>query len=109
MTDTEKREWLGCHDCGMPYGSWRWMDAHVPDEVWKQISPTADEGGILCISCMAQRCVRMGIETEVQIGSGPFANSRPYDYVTQLESEVRSLQTALESCTREMGLIDDDE
>jgi hypothetical protein len=97
---------LGCYDCGLAYGEPGWMDTHVPDDVWLKISPVGHEGGILCISCMARRCEALGIETRAQIGSGPFFDGRPYDYVERLESEIAQLQRALESCTREMGLID---
>jgi hypothetical protein len=69
---------LGCCGGGLEYASVAWMDTHVPDEVWLKISPTGHEGGVLCISCMARRCVVLGIECEVQIGSGPFCNGKPY-------------------------------
>ena len=63
--------WLACTDCGLPYSDDGWMDAVVPDEVWLRIY--GSEGGVLCISCMARRCVRLDIEVPVKITSGPFA------------------------------------
>lgn len=66
---------FGCHDCGLAYGKPGWCDAHIPDETWARISPTGDEGGILCISCIARRLVEAGIDdVPLMIGSGPWAN-----------------------------------
>lgn len=65
----------GCHDCGRPYG-----DAHgfpdlvVPHAVWVRISPTGDEGGLLCPSCMCARATEAGLErVPARFTSGPFA------------------------------------
>lgn len=70
---------FGCYDCGLVYGGEGWMDVTVPDEVWHQISPTHDEGGILCITCIARRCERLLLENvPVKIQSGPLVNG----YVT---------------------------
>lgn len=65
---------INCHDCGLVYGGPGWIDAVVPNTIWKQISPTRDEGGILCISCMAARCEALGLEdVPVMLASGPFS------------------------------------
>ena len=65
---------LACHDCGLIYGSDGWIDAVVPDEIWKIINPSDDiGGGTLCINCMARRCVEAGLyEVPVKLTSGPF-------------------------------------
>ena len=52
-----------CYDCGEPY----WMDAAVPNDVWARISPTGDEGGILCLRCIDRRCAALGIKTTARI------------------------------------------
>jgi hypothetical protein len=63
-----------CADCELPYGGPGWIDAVVPNDVWRQISPTHDEGGILCITCMARRCEALGLEdVPVMLASGPFS------------------------------------
>lgn len=31
------------------------IDTLVDDDLWKEISPTKDEGGLLCAACMADR------------------------------------------------------
>jgi hypothetical protein len=52
------------------------MDAVVPNEIWTQISPSGDEGGLLCITCMAARCEDAGLQNvPLKITSGPFAAS----------------------------------
>lgn len=64
----------GCYECGLPYSSAGWIDAVVADEVWLKISPTGDEGGLLCITCMARRLVISGINgVGVSLNSGPFS------------------------------------
>lgn len=67
-----------CHDCHLPYGGPAWIEAVVPNEIWSRISPTHDDGGILCINCMARRCADMGLEdVPVMLAAGPFA-LQPY-------------------------------
>jgi hypothetical protein len=51
---------VACHDCGLAYGSEGWIECIVPNGVWREISPTHDEGGILCITCIARRLKRAG-------------------------------------------------
>lgn len=63
---------VSCYDCGLPYKSDRYFDFVVPNDVWQRISPTHNEGGILCIGCAALRCAVLGIECGVKITSGPF-------------------------------------
>lgn len=63
-----------CHDCGRLYGNeYGFPDLVVPDTIWKQISPTGDQYGLLCPSCMAGRCAKLGIQgAEARWTSGPF-------------------------------------
>ena len=49
-----------CYDCGLNYQDSGWIEAIIPDKVWNDISPTGDEGGILCITCIARRLVSRG-------------------------------------------------
>lgn len=54
---------LRCFDCGALYGQPDWIEATVPNDVWETINPTYHENagaGILCIVCMAKRCVEAG-------------------------------------------------
>ena len=42
-----------CPDCKIEYG--KFPDMLVSDETWKEISPTGNEGGVLCPTCIARR------------------------------------------------------
>jgi hypothetical protein len=47
---------MGCHDCNRPYGNEHgFPDLIIPYEIWKQITPTSDDGGLLCPSCICKR------------------------------------------------------
>jgi len=60
-----------CYDCRRPYGSAGFPDLVVPHDVWKQISPTGDEGGLLCPSCLIARLSISRIECVGFLASGP--------------------------------------
>ena len=67
------RERASCYDCGLDYRDPAWIEAVVDDEVWRIISPTHDEGGLLCINCMARRLVEHGLDqVKVSITAGVF-------------------------------------
>lgn len=63
-----------CYDCGRKYGDeFGFPDLVIPDEHWKAISPTGDEGSLLCPSCICRRLHDAGIETTGKFTSGPLA------------------------------------
>ncbi len=65
---------LACYDCGRAYGDeFGFPDLVMPYEVWKQISPTGDEGGLLCPSCICRRLHAANIRTVGRFRSGPLA------------------------------------
>jgi hypothetical protein len=63
-----------CYDCGRRYGNEHgFPDLVVSNETWIMISPTGDEGGLLCPSCMCRRAADLGIENApAKFMSGPF-------------------------------------
>lgn len=63
-----------CLDCGRKYGAeYGFPDLVVPHDVWAKISPTGDEGGLLCPSCMCRRAADVGLSNIPAIfRSGPF-------------------------------------
>jgi hypothetical protein len=65
---------LACHDCGLHYAGDHWVEAVVPHEVWSaHLSPTGNQGGILCINCMAKRAVDKCLShIPVKLTAGPF-------------------------------------
>lgn len=66
---------LACRDCGLEYAEPAFADFVIPDAEWARISPSRDEGGILCANCMVKRAAELGIECEGRFTSGPFADS----------------------------------
>lgn len=61
-----------CEDCNRPYGSaGGFPDLVIPYWAWKQISPTGDDGGLLCPSCICERLHIQGIRCEGAFMSGP--------------------------------------
>ena len=50
-----------CYDCGLKYDDVGWIEAIIPDKVWNFISPTGDEGGILCVTCISRRLAEKGL------------------------------------------------
>jgi len=63
-----------CYDCKRPYGKAGFPDLIIPHEHWAAISPTGDEGGLLCPSCLCARLEIHGIKTHGDFTSGPLRN-----------------------------------
>lgn len=79
-----------CHDCGRPYGDEHgFPDLVVSHDAWAKISPTGDEGGLLCPSCMTKRAHDAGVTATARFTSGPFRSLT--------EREAEALNTIL-SC-----------
>lgn len=65
-------EAVGCEDCGRPYGDANgFPDLIIPKDSWHQISPSGDDGGLLCPSCICKRLHDRGIRCEGAFMSGP--------------------------------------
>ena len=94
-----------CNDCGLPYDSPRYADFVVPDEVWKRISPTGDEGGILCAGCMFGRMAMLNITCDGRFTSGPCAdhNWRKPPEVKRLIDLLRDALPYLNDAVQEQG------
>ena len=73
----EKRRLQGCCiDCGRKYGDEHgFPDLVIPNDAWKAISPTGDDGGLLCPSCICRRLHDAGITTTGRFTSGPLCGS----------------------------------
>lgn len=80
MTTTTEVK-TGCFDCGLPYGSPGWVEAVVPHDIWNEhLSPGGNEGGLLCINCMAARASKAGlVDVPLKITAGPFIGWRSND------------------------------
>jgi hypothetical protein len=65
-----------CLDCGLTYDDPGFCDLVVSDEVWRAISPTGHEGGLLCPTCMCRAARKAGLEgVAASFRSGPFASA----------------------------------
>ena len=64
---------MSCYDCGRRYGDkYGFPDLVLPNDVWDAISPTGDEGGLLCPSCICKRLADRGFtEVRASFESGP--------------------------------------
>ena len=63
---------VGCFDCGRRYGNeYGFPDLIIPFRIWQRISPTGDDGGLLCPSCICKRLCDAGIRCEGAFMSGP--------------------------------------
>ena len=60
-----------CFDCKRSYTDPGFPDLVIPYWAWKQISPTNDDGGLLCPSCICARLEKAGIKCEGAFASGP--------------------------------------
>lgn len=60
---TDLTAWLTwvdtCYDCDKPYE--QCGDVSMDNETWRKISPTGDEGGLLCANCTMARLGKEGI------------------------------------------------
>ena len=73
MTETPTA--AACADCGLHCDDPGYADFVAADDVWKSVSPTGDEGGILCANCMVYRAAARSIKAGGRFTSGPFAES----------------------------------
>ena len=96
-----------CHDCQRLYGNKNgFPDLIIPFWAWKEISPSGDDGGLLCPSCICKRLANKGIHCEGAFMSGPIT-SVSYDHMFLLR-RVENIELAIEgrgnhwSAVREM-------
>src|SRR3546814_15589950 len=62
----------GCHDCGRPYGNEHgFPDLVIPNDVWRRISHSGNDGGLLYPSCLDDRLHQASIPCEGAFMSGP--------------------------------------
>ena len=54
----EDRPLACCYDCRMKYD--QFPDMVIPDDLWETISPSCEEGGLLCPTCIANRLSYLG-------------------------------------------------
>lgn len=62
-----------CHDCDLPYSDPGFVDLVIPDDAFRQISPSGDESGLFCPTCLIRRLANAGITTTGTFRSGPLS------------------------------------
>ncbi len=72
---TEHHPLPACYDCGRLYGDEHgFPDLIVARSIWQMISPTRDENGLLCPSCMCKRAYDAKLSgIPATFRSGPFS------------------------------------
>lgn len=76
MSDTSDEPRAFCQDCQRQYGDEHgFPDLIIPFWAWKRITPTEDDGGLLCPSCICKRLHHAGIKCEAAFMSGPVSIS----------------------------------
>ncbi len=60
-----------CHDCGKPYQECG--DVVMDNETWRKISPTGNEGGLLCANHTMARLGKAGLSRIVVTLVPPFS------------------------------------
>ena len=83
----------GCADCGRPYGDDNgFPDLIIPNAAWRRISPTGDNGGLLCPSCI---CKRLG-DAEIREVPGAFMSGPIKSVDPDLMSALRWIENLKE-------------
>lgn len=83
---------MSCHDCGIDYAYME--DLIIPNWAWVRISPTGDDGGLLCANCICGRLDNVGISNvPAAFMSGPLRTVAPE--LMQVLREVENIERAL--------------
>lgn len=91
LRDVAEAVMVKCNDCLRDYNDPGFPDLVIPNSAWRQISPTGDEGGLLCPSCLCARLEHAGIRCEGAFMSGPIKTvSRP------LMTALRQIENLIE-------------
>ena len=86
---------MSCHDCERPYGNEHgFPDLIIPFWAWKEISPSHDDGGLLCPSCICKRLADKGIRCEGAFMSGPIRSVS--SDMMQTMRRVENIELAIE-------------
>jgi len=85
---------MSCFDCQRPYGHEHgFPDLIIPYWAWKRISPTGDDGGLLCPSCICKRLHDAGISCEGAFLSGPIRSVSAH--AMELDRRIENIELAI--------------
>lgn len=95
---------MSCFDCGREYGAEHgFPDLLIPYWAWKEISPTGDEGGLLCPSCMCKRLHDKNIHCVAAFAS-PNIETTTFEGISLLR-RVENIELALEGRMNKWGAL----
>lgn len=84
-----------CHDCNRPYGHEHgFPDLTIPYWAWKQISPTGDDSGLLCPSCICKRLYDKSIRCQGAFMSGPINSVSAH--AMELDRRIENIELAID-------------
>ena len=84
-----------CYDCLRPYGDEHgFPDLVIPYWAWEKISPTKNDGGLLCPSCICKRLHDAGIKCEGAFQSGPILSVS--SHAMELDRRLENIELAIE-------------
>lgn len=93
-----------CHDCGRLYGDEHgFPDFTIPFWAWKKISPTGDDSGLLCPSCICKRLHDKGIRCEGAFESGPVISVGRHEM--DLHRRIENIELAIEGRNNKWGAL----
>lgn len=93
---------MPCYDCSRPYADGGFPDLIIPNEQWRKISPTGDDGGLLCPSCICKRLHDAGVRN----CPGAFMSGPIRSVDQNLMQTLRWLENTREELIRK-GVLDD--
>jgi hypothetical protein len=83
-----------CFDCKRPYGDEHgFPDLVIPFWAWKRITPTRDDGGLLCPSCICKRLHDAGIRCEGAFMSGAIISVS--EHAMELHRRIENIELAI--------------
>lgn len=85
----------GCFDCQRPYGHEHgFPDLVIPHWAWVRISPSGDDGSLLCPSCICKRLHDAKISCEGAFLSGPIKSVS--EHAMELHRRIENIELAIE-------------
>lgn len=99
-----KKELASCDDCNRPYGAEHgFPDLIIPYEAWQKISPSGDDCGLLCPSCICARLYKAGIKC-VGAFAGGSVESIAYNEMQALR-RIENIELAIEGRNNHWGML----
>lgn len=93
-----------CFDCSRPYGDENgFPDLVIPFWAWVQVSPTGDDAGLLCPSCICKRLHDKKIRCDGAFLSGPIMSVSSSEM--SLHRRIENIELAIEGRNNHWGSL----